>query len=358
MAAAATPYEVRAMRRALTLACRPGVPLGPNPRVGCVLISPNGTEIAAGHHAGAGSPHAEAVALGVAGEAARGATAVVTLEPCRHHGRTGPCTDALLAAGVRRVVFGLADPDPTAAGGAAVLREHGVSVVGGVHADAAREANRYWLFGLSHRRPFVTWKVAGSLDGRTSAADGSSRWITSLAARRDVHRLRRDCDTVLVGTGTALADDPALTVRDHRGSPAPRVVQPLRAVMGTRPLPATAALHDGAADTVRLATRDPRSALATLYGAGRRHVLLEGGATLAAAFLRGGLVDEVVAYVAPVLLGGGHPAVGDLGVGTVTDALRLELCDVRTLGEGPARNLRLVLRPAQPESPSPDEGSQ
>ena len=297
--------ESAAMSRALDLAQSPGVPLGPNPRVGCVLLAPDGTTVAEGVHRGAGSPHAEIDALSRAGDRAHGATAVVTLEPCNHTGRTGPCAQALVDAGVARVVFAQADPNPLAHGGAETLRAGGVDVEGGLLADEARAVNRAWSFAHQERRPFVTWKLATTLDGRSAAADGTSRWISSLPARRDTHRLRATCDAVLVGTGTVLADDPRLTVRDDDDVDLPREQQPLRVVMGLREVPPDRRVLDDAAETVVLVTRDPGAALAELFERDLQHVFLEGGPTLAAAFLAAGLVDEVVAYVAPTLLGGG-----------------------------------------------------
>ena len=234
----ATPAETAAMRRALQIAANPGVPLGPNPRVGCVLLADDGTEVAEGFHRGAGTPHAEVAALTEAGDAARGATAVVTLEPCNHTGRTGPCVEALLAAGVRRVVFAQPDPNPEAAGGAEALRAAGVEVEAGVLADEAARLNRAWTFAVHHERPFVTWKLATTLDGRSAAADGTSRWISSEAARQDTHRLRAECDVLLVGTRTVEVDDPLLTVRDNWDRPVRH--QPLRAVMGLREIRPTA----------------------------------------------------------------------------------------------------------------------
>lgn len=322
--------ETGAMRRALELAATPGVPLGPNPRVGCVLLGPGGIVLSEGRHRGAGTPHAEVDALSRAGAGARGATAVVTLEPCNHTGRTGPCARALLDAGIGRVVYAMADPNPVAAGGARTLAEAGVEVIGGVLGAQARQLNRAWLFGLAHDRPLVTWKFAASLDGRSAAADGTSQWITGPAARRDVHRLRAQCDAVLVGTGTVLADDPRLTVRGPDDHPAPH--QPRRVVMGERGVPGTARVLDASAPSLVLRTRDPAAALAELFDLGCRHVFLEGGPTLAAAFVRAGLVDEIVAYVAPVLLGTGASAVADLGIATIADALRPEVVDITVLG--------------------------
>jgi diaminohydroxyphosphoribosylaminopyrimidine deaminase/5-amino-6-(5-phosphoribosylamino)uracil reductase len=340
----------QAMHRALELAASPGVPLGPNPRVGCVLLAPDGSEIAEGFHRGAGTPHAEAAALAEAGDAAKGATAVVTLEPCNHTGRTGPCAVALIDAGVARVVFAQPDPNPVAAGGARALADAGVEVEMGLLEREARAVNRAWTFALEHGRPFVTWKFATTLDGRSAAADGTSRWVSSRPARIDTHRLRAECDVMLVGAGTVAIDDPELTVRDVAvldgdGEPLPH--QPLRAVMGTRELAADRRVFNDRAETVQLRTRDPHEALAELFALGRRHVFLEGGPTLAAAFLDAGVVDEVVAYVAPMLLGSGSSAVGDLGITTIADALHLQVTDVTTLGTGAETNVRLTMTPTR-----------
>ena len=346
----------RAMRRALELAASPGVPLGPNPRVGCVLLAPEGSEIAEGFHRGAGTPHAEAAALKEAGAAARGATAVVTLEPCNHTGRTGPCAQALIDAGVARVVFAQPDPNPVAAGGARALRAAGLDVEMGLLEREARQVNRAWTFALEHGRPFVTWKFATTLDGRSAAADGTSRWVSSKPARVDTHRLRAQCDVMMVGAGTVAIDDPELTVRDEYDEPLPH--QPLRAVMGLRDLPAGKRVFNDRAETVQLRTRDPREALAQLRALDRQHVFLEGGPTLAAAFLEAGVVDEIVVYVAPMLLGAGTSAVGDLGITTIAGALHLGIVDVTTLGHGADTNVRITMTPdgrAQ-SRPEPREG--
>ena len=340
--------ERAAMTRALELAQTTGVPLGPNPRVGCVLLAPDGTSIAEGFHRGAGTPHAEVDALTQAGDKARGATAVVTLEPCNHTGRTGPCTEALVGAGVARVVFAQSDTNPVAQGGARTLRGAGVDVEGGLMTDEARAVNHAWTFAVEHGRPFVTWKFAPTLDGRSAAADGTSRWVSSVPARRDTHRLRGLCDAILVGTGTVLVDDPELTVRDDDDVNLPRERQLLRAVMGLRDVPPGRRVLNDAAETAVLRTRDPHEALAELFARDRQHVFLEGGPTIAAAFLRAGLVDEVVAYVAPMLIGAGKSSVGDLGIETVTDALHLDVTDVATLGDGPDTNVRLTMFPRTP----------
>ena len=337
--------ERRAMLRALELAVTPGVPLGPNPRVGCVLLAPDGTTIAEGFHRGAGTAHAEAAALAEASDEARGSTAVVTLEPCNHTGRTDPCSEALVVAGVGRVVFAQTDANPVAVGGAERLRAAGLEVEGGLLVDESQAINKAWTFAIQHRRPFVTWKFATTLDGRSAAADGTSRWVSSRAARLDTHRLRALCDTMLVGTHTVEVDDPELTVRDEVDEPV--AVQPLRAVMGLRALPTDRRIFNDRAETVHLRTRVPEEALETLYALDRQHVFLEGGPTLARAFLRTGLVDEVVAYVAPMLLGSGTSAVADLGITTITDALHLHVTDVAVLQghAGEDTNVRLTMTP-------------
>jgi len=343
--------ERSAMRRALELAASPGLPLGPNPRVGCVLIDAAGRTVAEGFHRGAGHPHAEVDALTRAGDSARGTTAVVTLEPCNHTGRTGPCAQALIAAGVRRVVVAQRDTNPVAVGGAESLRAAGVDVETGLLADEARALNQVWTFAVEHGRPFVTWKVATTLDGRIAAVDGSSRWVSSPAARLDSHRLRTACDVMLVGTNTVAVDDPHLTARDPQGRPLP--VQPLRAVMGERDLGPDRRVFDSAAETVRLRTRDPESALKELFARDRQHVLLEGGPTLAAAFVSADLVDEVVAYLAPMVLGAGLSAVGDLGITTISAALHLPVTGVTVLeplNDGDDVNVRITMSRAAARS--------
>jgi diaminohydroxyphosphoribosylaminopyrimidine deaminase/5-amino-6-(5-phosphoribosylamino)uracil reductase len=324
--------EIEAMRHALALAADPAAPLGPNPRVGCVLLGPDGSVLGEGFHHGAGSPHAEVEALRAAGDQARGATAVVTLEPCDHIGRTGPCSRALLAAGVARVVFGQPDTTAAAAGGARTLRAAGVDVEGGVLAADASALNPEWTFAARAGRPWVTWKFASSLDGRVAAADGSSRWITGPESRADVHAWRSRCHAVVVGTGTVLADDPALTVRDAWDEPLPAKAQPTRVVVGLRPPPAQARVWDATAPTRHLATRDPAAVLAALAADGAHHVWLEGGPRLAAAFVAAELVDRVVAYYAPLLLGEGLGALGPAGVPTLAAAPRLQVTDVRAVG--------------------------
>jgi diaminohydroxyphosphoribosylaminopyrimidine deaminase/5-amino-6-(5-phosphoribosylamino)uracil reductase len=327
-----TPAERAAMARARELGDSVLGSTSPNPPVGAVVLDAGGAVVGEGATSPPGGPHAEVVALARAGERARGGTAVVTLEPCAHTGRTGPCADALLAAGIARVVIAVPEPTELAGGGTARLRAGGVDVVDGVGlAEAEDGALASWLTGVREHRPRVVWKVAATLDGRVAAADGTSRWITGPEARAEVHRLRAGCDAVLVGSGTALTDDPQLTVRDAEGRTAER--QPLRVVVDRRGrLPATARVLDDAAATHVTAAATPRALLDELFARGIRRLLLEGGPTLAAAFLRDGLVDEIVMHLAPKLLGAGPALVGDLGIPTIAGALDLEVRDVTLLG--------------------------
>lgn len=366
-----TTTEADAMRRAVALAARGLGATAPNPVVGCVVLDAEGRVAGEGWHRRAGGPHAEVHALEAAGAAARGGTAVVTLEPCNHTGRTGPCALALIEAGVARVVYAVADPSPAAAGGAETLRAAGVDVEGGLLAPEAEAVNTAWLTSVRRGRPYVLWKYAATLDGRIAAADGSSRWISSPESRADVHRLRARADAVVVGSGTLLADDPHLAARGVEGA-----VQPLRVVVDTRarvrpgarvldaaaptlvavakdlPEAATAHLAGTGAEVVRLPyaagpQQPPRgldvtALLAELHARGVRSVLLEGGPTLAGAFLAAGAVDTVVGYLAPALLGAGPHALGPAGISTLAQALRLDVTDVARLGP----DLRVTAVPA------------
>lgn len=325
----ASDIEIAAMRRALALAATVGR-THPNPRVGAVVLDASGDVVGHGFHRGPGSAHAEVVALQQAGTAAQGSTAVVTLEPCNHTGRTRPCAQALLDAGVRRVVYGQRDPNPVASGGAAMLAASGLSVEGLVLADEAEQLNVIWTRAMQLQRPFVTWKVASTVDGRVAAPDGSSRWVSGPAARAEVHELRAKVDAVVVGTGTVWADDPELTARDHDG--VPHVRQPLRVVIGKRDLPGHSRVLDESFETVHLRTHDLDTALKALFERDVHHVLLEGGPTLAAAVLAAGLVDQAIGYIAPALFGGGTSMVASLPVHSIDDAVRFEFDDVRLVG--------------------------
>jgi diaminohydroxyphosphoribosylaminopyrimidine deaminase/5-amino-6-(5-phosphoribosylamino)uracil reductase len=297
----------------------------PNPWVGCVIVPAGDGPAAEGATEPPGGPHAEAVALGLAGDTAAGATVYVTLEPCAHHGRTPPCADALIAAGVARVVVAVTDPDPRVAGaGIARLRAAGVEVEVGVGAAEVAESLAAYLHHRRTGRPWVVVKLASTLDGRTAAPDGSSRWITGPVARLDVQALRAESDAVAVGAGTVRVDDPALTVRTD-GSPSR---QPLRVVLGAAPpgarvLPALE--HDGPLEPL----------LDELGRRGVLQLLVEGGAHVAHAFHAADLVDRWVLYVAPALLGGddGSPLLAGAGAPTMDGIHRGRLLEVRRLGD-------------------------
>ncbi|MBP2368660.1 diaminohydroxyphosphoribosylaminopyrimidine deaminase/5-amino-6-(5-phosphoribosylamino)uracil reductase [Pseudonocardia parietis] len=326
------PVAEQAMRRALAASDRVHGTTSPNPAVGCVVLDRDGRVVGTGATSPPGGPHAERAALAEAGPRAAGGTAVVTLEPCNHTGRTAPCVDGLLEAGISRVYTALADPNPVAAGGLDRLRAAGVEVtLGTLATEVARGPLRGWLHRQRTGRPHVTWKVATTLDGRVAAADGSSRWITGPEARGEVHDLRRRMDAIVAGTGTVLADDPVLTARHPDGTL--RDHQPLRVVVGNRDVPPGARLRaEGVAPALHLRTRDPAEVLAELTRRDVVDLLLEGGPTLAGAFVAAGAVDRVLVHLAPALLGAGPHALGDAGVGTIADIVRLQVDEVRRAG--------------------------
>ncbi|GFG85303.1 bifunctional diaminohydroxyphosphoribosylaminopyrimidine deaminase/5-amino-6-(5-phosphoribosylamino)uracil reductase RibD [Mycolicibacter algericus] len=301
----------------------------PNPPVGAVVLDRDGQVVGVGGTRPTGEAHAEVVALRRAGELAAGGTVVVTLAPCNHHGRTPPCVEAVLAAGVARVVYAVEDPNPEAAGGPARLAAAGIEVLSGVQAAAVTVGPlREWLHKQRTGLPHVTWKYATSIDGRSAAADGSSQWITSEAARADLHRRRAAADAIVVGTGTVLVDDPTLTARLPDGTLADR--QPLRVVVGEREISADAQVLNDDSRTMVIRTHDPAEVLRALSD--RTDVLLEGGPTLAGAFLRAGAIDRILAYVAPILLGGPITAVDDVGVSSIARALRWRFDTVEPIG--------------------------
>lgn len=286
------------MRAALELARNVDLAADANPAVGALIVA-SGAIVGRGWHEGAGTPHAEVVALRQAGTAARNATAYVTLEPCNAQGRTGPCVDALLAAGVSRVVFGQTDPHVVMSGGAHRLEQAGVEVVGGVLAQECEDVNESWSFACRTGRPWVVWKTATSLDG--FIAGGPHRWITGEESRSVVQSIRAGVGAIVTGTGTVLADDPLLTVRG-----ADR--QPLRVVMGTREVPATARVRPFVASA-----EPPQDVLDSLWrDHGIHRVLLEAGQGLSTSFWRDGLVDEVYWFTAPTVLGHGVRVLGEL----------------------------------------------
>jgi diaminohydroxyphosphoribosylaminopyrimidine deaminase / 5-amino-6-(5-phosphoribosylamino)uracil reductase len=355
------------MARAVALAEGGRGTTSPNPMVGAVLVR-DGRVVGEGFHQAAGRPHAEALALAAAGEAARGATCYVTLEPCAHHGRTPPCADALVAAGVARVVAAVADPDPRVDGaGLARLRAAGVAVAVGAGAAAAAEQNAAYLTHRRLGRPRVTLKAAASLDGKVAAPDGSSRWITGPAARSDAHRLRAEADAVAVGAGTALADDPRLTVR----LPGWAGRQPLRVLVDAAGrVGADGHLFDGEAETlVATSPAAPATAVDAWKAAGAEVVIcgqapsgvdlgdlarrlaargvlelmVEGGPRLQASLWAAGLADRLVWYLAPLAIGGERAPglLGGGGAATLAEARRLRLASVDRLGD----DLRVVAYP-------------
>lgn len=349
------------MARALQLAARGLYTTTPNPRVGCVIVK-DGAVIGEGWHQRTGEPHAEVHALAVAGAGARGATAYVSLEPCSHHGRTPPCSEALIRAGVARVVAAMRDPNPVVAGdGIGMLTLAGIQAEVGLLEADARALNAGFISRMSRQRPWVRVKTAATLDGKTALANGQSQWITGAAARTDVQRLRAQACAILTGSGTVLADDPRMTVREFDIGRQPlRVVvdSTLRTPPAAAILPALIACHH--ADTIKRAALEAAGAeivelpgangrvdlaalLAALAQRGINEVHVEAGAGLNGALLAAGLVDEWIAYVAPM-------AVGDTARGlfahaplaALTDAARFQLTDVRQIGG----DLRLALRPA------------
>ena len=358
------------MQQAIALGARGTRAVRPNPKVGCAIVQGE-TVVGEGFHAVLGGPHAEAVALTQAGERARGATAYVTLEPCNHFGRTPPCAQALIAAGVARVVVGVRDPNRVAAGGVAALQAAGIAVETDVLVQEAADLAEVFLTGMRAQRSFVQLKMAVTADGRVAAEDGSTRWITSAPARQLVHAMRADADAVLIGSGTALADDPALDCRDL---PHPPEQLPLRVLLDRRlQLPLRSRLAQTATQATLLVTDDaaqletaqadalrergvelllvPPTAdwlgevLRTLYRRGVHHVLCEGGPTLATALWHAQLVDRLELLLAPKLLGSGAPWLQPLGIGTLQDAKALRWSAVQQVGP----DVWLTARPGSKE---------
>src|SRR2546425_324994 len=357
----ANAVDERLMRRALELAERARGLTSPNPLVGAVVVSGEGQIVGEGFHAAAGRPHAEIEALAAAGDRARGATLYVTLEPCAHHGRTPPCAPAIVAAGIRRVVTAIGDPNPLVSGrGFEALRAAGLEVTVGLLEREAAQQNRVFLTAMRERRPHVTLKAAMTLDGKIADSHGASQWITGEAARREAHRLRSESDAIIVGVGTVLRDDPRLTVRlprerprepyrvvldtEARTPPAARLItagtaaRALIAVAASVPPARLRQLEAAGATVVRLpggdGRVDPGAVLADLFAREVRSVLVEGGAEAHAAFLDAGLVDRVAVFIGPRLLGGRDAlsAVGGAGR-ALKEAVRLGELAVRRVGD-------------------------
>jgi diaminohydroxyphosphoribosylaminopyrimidine deaminase/5-amino-6-(5-phosphoribosylamino)uracil reductase len=336
----------QAMARAVDLS-RMGFP-APNPHVGCVIVR-DGCIVGEGFHEFAGGPHAEKVALLQAGSAAKGSTAFVTLEPCNHHGRTPPCSEALIEAGIARVVYAVGDPNPKASGGAQRLREAGIAVESGLLASEAREANLRWLVAVDRGRPWVTVKAAITLDGCVAAVDGTSKWITGDAARQVGHSLRAEHAGILVGSQTVIDDDPQLTARVDgvRNQPIRIVLDGSARLAGSEPVfrgEPGEWLWYCASPTGERQTAMPENLalfLADLWRRGINSVLIEGGPHTASRFIEEGLVDEIQLFVAPKILGEGKRWVEHLGIGSLGDALRFDTVQVGPVGE----DIRIILRP-------------
>ncbi len=313
----------------------------PNPIVGAVILSDSGEIISEGfHHREDGGKHAEVIALQGAGTKANGATLILTLEPCNHHGKTPPCTEAIIEAGIAKVIYAVSDPNPKAAGGAARLREAGVEVESGLLEEEVSFTNRAWLKKIKSARPYITLKVATTLDGKVAASDGSSKWITNEGARKSVHGLRSECDAIVTGTGTVIADDPAMTVR---GVERDKIeFKPARVVMGKRAVPAGSKILDESATTIHLESHSLSQLLELAEGKGWNRILIEAGPKLTSAFLKAELFDELFLYQAPTLLGGGFDFVGDFEARNLSERVDLKLHSTKIIGED-EKNLLLHL---------------
>lgn len=346
------------MQRAIELAKQGQYSTKPNPNVGCVIVQ-DGQIVGEGFHPQAGQPHAEVFALKQAGEQARGATAYVTLEPCAHYGRTPPCANALIAAGVSHVVMASLDPNPLVAGkGQAMLHAAGISTTVGILEAEARALNKGFLQVMAGGRPYVRLKMAASLDGRTAMASGESKWITGDAARQDVQHWRAISGAVITGINTVLADDPALNVRQLSPEfPIEQVVQPLRVVLDRQSrFPTQAQLLQHPEQLLLVGTQPdvapivehwPDMPLAQLLHELQQQkqiyeVLVEAGPTLAGEFLRQGLVDELIVYLAPTLLGSDARAMFNLSLSEMREQYRLQLQELTQVGQ----DVRLILTPA------------
>ncbi len=310
----------------------------PNPIVGAVIVSALGEVIGEGFHAG--GDHAEVLALkdcAAHSNSPKGATLYVTLEPCNHFGKTPPCTEALIKAGIARVIFALKDPNPTAKGGESNLLAAGIEVTSGLLEAEAREANRSWLHKIEVGRPFLIWKIASTLDGFSAAVDGTSKWITSEDSRKSVQRLRAESDVIVIGTGTALADNPSLLPRgDSR--------RPIRMIVGAREIPGDSILRDGQARTIFLRSRNLDTLIDSLNELGVNQVLIESGATLGTSLLKENLIDEIQWYQAPSILGAGMKAIGDLNIRTISHRVNFDVIKVERSGLDTLTVLRSALR--------------
>jgi diaminohydroxyphosphoribosylaminopyrimidine deaminase/5-amino-6-(5-phosphoribosylamino)uracil reductase len=295
----------------------------PNPIVGAVITSATGEFISEGFHQG--GDHAEVIAIGAAKEIPAGSVIYVTLEPCNHHGKTPPCVDAIIAAGIEKVVYAVADPNPVATGGTERLQESGIEVQSGIGEVQARLENRAWLTKIEKSRPRITWKIASTMDGKVAASDGSSKWITGEIARADVARIRSQADAIVTSTATVIADDPLLTSKGLGNNP-------VRVVMGLTDISSHSQILGTDAETVLIKSRDSKDLISLVKVRGFNQILIESGPTLGTALLRADLVDEIILYQAPTFLGSGKASIGDLGISSISDRLDFEIADVEILG--------------------------
>jgi len=328
-----------AMQRAITLSEKGLGKCAPNPIVGAVIIDKAGNAIGEGFHDRMKSnDHAEVVAIKNAGKAAIGAALVVTLEPCNHLGQTGPCTQAIIDAGITTVVFAVTDPNPIAAGGQVRLQSAGINVVTGVLSDEASYSNRAWLTKIKKSRPYFTWKVATTLDAKLSASDGTSKWISNEVSRADVQRLRRQSDAILVGTNTIVTDNPHLI---PRGEFEGFTRNPIRVICGEQELPKDSQIFDDKAQTVVVKSKDLKQLVAKLNELELNQVFVEAGSTFASALMAAGLIDELVIYQAPALLGAGKSFYQNEDNKTIEDLMRLKHISTEVLA-GDLKSVYLV----------------
>ncbi len=317
--------SIEAMALATELSLRGLGATSPNPIVGAVLTSADGSLISTGFHHRMSSPsHAEVIAIKSAGVQTREAHLFVTLEPCNHHGETPPCVDVIIDAGITEVTFATSDPNLKAAGGAERLRRAGIKVRKISHPES-EFANRAWLKKILTGSPLITWKIATTLDGKIAARDGTSQWITSDGARADVQALRRGSDAIMVGTNTALLDNPLLTPRTTPENSAGYTANPVRIVFGKKEIPSTHHLYDGRAETIFLKSNSMAEFSKLVQERSFNSILVEAGPTLGSALLRAGLIDEIVHYQAPTILGSGMHFVNDLGIETLNERIDLQL---------------------------------
>lgn len=315
------------LKRANELACLGLGKTGSNPIVGAVVVDSTGKIIGEGFHKS--GPHAEVVALEQAGQSAKGASLYVTLEPCNHHGKTGPCTEAIVKADIAKVVYAVRDPNPLASGGARALEAAGIEVVFNGDVSEITYSNRAWLHKIKNNRPYFIWKIATTLDGRTAAIDGSSKWITGEESRAEVSKLRSESSAILIGTATALADNPNLIPRDIKTT---RETNPVRIVMGLREIPSDFNLHNDAAETIFLRSHDFSELLKLCVERDFNQVFVESGSELGTALLKAGLIDELIIFQAASLLGSGLSFIGDLGATNIKEKMDFLIRDFAQFG--------------------------